>query len=177
MNIWSKALGPDVIPCLSLRQPWAWAVLSAGKTIENRKWSTSFRGVFLLHAASWPGDVEAMTKRAERAGCRSKALHNAVEEAQAMLDMAADAGAKLPKVTMRELYAERGGIVGVARLYDIIPPCRGTLFQCEHPWHMPEQYGFRLADIRRVPFTPWKGCLGFFGVPRDVAEPLLARAA
>ena len=25
---------------LSLRQPWAWAVVHAGKSIENRRWNT-----------------------------------------------------------------------------------------------------------------------------------------
>lgn len=37
--------------CLSIRQPWAWAIIHAGKDIENRIWSTSFRGRFLVHAS------------------------------------------------------------------------------------------------------------------------------
>jgi hypothetical protein len=36
--------------CLSVRQPWAWAILN-GKDIENRDWSTTRRGRFLLHAS------------------------------------------------------------------------------------------------------------------------------
>jgi hypothetical protein len=35
---------------LSIRQPWAWAILHAGKDIENRTWYTNFRGVILIHA-------------------------------------------------------------------------------------------------------------------------------
>lgn len=38
------------IMCLSIRQPWAWAILHAGKDIENRDWATRFRGPFLVHA-------------------------------------------------------------------------------------------------------------------------------
>jgi len=39
---------------LSISQPWAWAILYAGKWIENRKWNTNFRSWFLIHAAkSW----------------------------------------------------------------------------------------------------------------------------
>lgn len=34
---------------LSIRQPWAWAILFAGKDIENRSWSTKFRGRVLIH--------------------------------------------------------------------------------------------------------------------------------
>lgn len=37
--------------CLSLKQPWAWAVISAGKDIENRTWRTRYRGPFLIHAS------------------------------------------------------------------------------------------------------------------------------
>lgn len=36
---------------LSIRQPWAWLILNAGKDIENRDWPTSFRGRFLVHAS------------------------------------------------------------------------------------------------------------------------------
>lgn len=36
---------------LSIRQPWAWLILNAGKDIENRDWYTGFRGRFLIHAS------------------------------------------------------------------------------------------------------------------------------
>jgi hypothetical protein len=35
---------------LSIQQPWAWAILHAGKDIENRTWPTSIRGSVLIHA-------------------------------------------------------------------------------------------------------------------------------
>lgn len=35
---------------LSIRQPWAWLILNAGKDIENRTWPTKFRGRVLIHA-------------------------------------------------------------------------------------------------------------------------------
>lgn len=34
---------------LSIRQPWAWAILN-GKDIENRNWRTTYRGEFFIHA-------------------------------------------------------------------------------------------------------------------------------
>ena len=37
--------------CLSLKQPFAELVVTGRKTIELRTWSTSFRGVFLVHAS------------------------------------------------------------------------------------------------------------------------------
>src|SRR5947207_1541600 len=35
---------------VSVHQPWAWAILSAGKTVENRTWATRHRGPLLIHA-------------------------------------------------------------------------------------------------------------------------------
>lgn len=35
---------------LSINQPWAWAILHGGKDIENRDWSTKYRGDVLVHA-------------------------------------------------------------------------------------------------------------------------------
>lgn len=39
------------LPCLSIRQPWAWRILNEGKDVENRDWPTRFRGTFLIHAS------------------------------------------------------------------------------------------------------------------------------
>lgn len=36
---------------LSIRQPWARAILYHGKNIENRTWHTKYRGLILLHAS------------------------------------------------------------------------------------------------------------------------------
>jgi len=41
--------GPRV---LTIRQPWAWAIIHGGKDVENRTWRTSFRGPLLIHAGS-----------------------------------------------------------------------------------------------------------------------------
>lgn len=41
------------VPALTVCQPWAWAIAiegAAGKDVENRTWSTDYRGVILIHA-------------------------------------------------------------------------------------------------------------------------------
>ena len=41
------------LPCetaLSVRQPWAWLLVNGYKDVENRNWSTNFRGDCLIHA-------------------------------------------------------------------------------------------------------------------------------
>lgn len=40
----------QICKALSIQQPWAWAILHAGKDVENRTWSTRFRGRVLIHA-------------------------------------------------------------------------------------------------------------------------------
>jgi hypothetical protein len=36
---------------LSVQQPWAWLIVHGGKDIENRRWSTSYRGQVAIHAS------------------------------------------------------------------------------------------------------------------------------
>jgi hypothetical protein len=37
--------------CLSVRQPWAWAIIHGPKRVENRTRRTSHRGPLLIHAS------------------------------------------------------------------------------------------------------------------------------
>lgn len=82
---------------LSIRQPWAWAIISAGKDIENRDWSTRFRGPVCIHAA------KGMT-RAEYADARDSIRY------------AADWSLDVPLMT----DLKRGGIIGVAEIVDCV---------------------------------------------------------
>ena len=51
---------------LSIRQPYAWLIINAGKDIENRTWRTRHRGRVLIHASlryageyqNWPWEIE-----------------------------------------------------------------------------------------------------------------------
>lgn len=38
------------IRILTVRQPWATALVAAGKDVENRRWGTAYRGWILVHA-------------------------------------------------------------------------------------------------------------------------------
>lgn len=81
---------PDI--AISIRQPWAWAIIHAGKDVENRRWSTSFRGPVCIHAS------QGMTKR-----------EYGEFEGMFALDW------KIPEVPEPE-DLPRGGIVGVAEI-------------------------------------------------------------
>lgn len=150
---------------LSIRQPWAWAILHAGKRIENRDWKAChYRGPLLLHASK---------------GCTLDEYSEASEWMRLYkLAVPAYAGGTIPP--WRE--AKRGGIVGVCRVVGTVGPdgrysedlrphpdlCPNAREQrCESPWWQ-GGFGLVLADVRPLPFVPFKGALGFFDVPDDL---------
>jgi hypothetical protein len=140
----ARAWGVVAVKALSIRQPWAWAVLHAGKDVENRDWQPRnpclrFRGEFLIHASL------GMT-RAEYENCL--AFMHDVSDTHPF-----PTGLTLPR--FEEL--RRGGIVGKARVVDIVD-------QHSSPWFFGPK-GLVLADVQALPFTPLKGALGFFNVP------------
>lgn len=120
---------------LSIRQPWAWCIISAGKDIENRDWPTRFRGPILIHAS------KGMT-RYEYEDCMET-----VFTANAL-------GTKLKVPAFEEL--QRGGIVGQAEIVDCVTASPS-------PWFF-GAYGFVLRNAKPLPFRPFKGALGLFDV-------------
>jgi len=78
---------------LSIRQPWAWLIVHGHKDVENREWSTDYRGPLLIHA--------------------SKTLAKGEYRAQADA-VYQETGILVPELEVVEL----GGIVGMATLVD-----------------------------------------------------------
>lgn len=118
------------LKALSIRQPWAWLILSGHKTVENRNWATRFKGPVLIHAAKGMtrGEYEAAALFALQRGVQVPAFHN----------------------------LERGGLVGVAEIV-------GCVSASVSPWFQ-GPFGFVLGAVRRLPFVPCAGALGFFDV-------------
>jgi hypothetical protein len=57
---------------LSLYPEWAWAIVFAGKDVENRTWRTSYRGTLLIHASSKRSSREALESARSLLCARSK---------------------------------------------------------------------------------------------------------
>jgi hypothetical protein len=134
---------------LSIRQPWAWLILNGGKDIENRDWPTKYRGRILVHAAK---------------GMSSDEWGHA-------WDFAQGSGAG-PKALERDLTfhtIERGGIVGSVEIVDCVT-------DSDSRWFV-GKYGFVLRDPQPLPFTPWRGQLGFFDVPLTMDQLQAGRVA
>lgn len=124
---------------ISIRQPWAWCIISAGKDIENRDWPTRYRGPVLIHAS------KGMTKD-EYESCLG--LCHAISRTHPF-----PSGLALPD--FEDL--ERGGIVGQAEIV-------GCIEDSDSPWFS-GRYGFVLRNVKPLPFRPFKGALGLFDVP------------
>lgn len=131
---------------LTIRQPWAWMILHAGKDVENRTWPTAYRGPLLIHAAS---------------GCTQEEYFDGADYAREVLrEQPQYTGLVLPGRSV----LERGGIVGVADLV-------GCAWGLRSPWSAPGQYQWVLRDARPVPFVPCRGQLGLW----DAVAPTAAR--
>jgi len=150
-------------PALSLRQPWLWAVLELDKDVENRRWNTRYRGPVWLHAALGCTKAEIVSALAWMTESR---LMNPSDERWPGLE-----------------HVERGGVCGVADIYDVVLPThREPLGAIDRgaparPWHMREQYGLLLRNVRRVELVPCRGALGMFRLPPDVEQAAVAALA
>lgn len=47
--------------CLSVQQPWAWAIMAGHKGVENRSWLTHYRGLLGIHAGKSRESMDAGT--------------------------------------------------------------------------------------------------------------------
>jgi len=63
-----------IMKAISIRSPWAWAILHAGKDIENRSWITHTRGTVAIHASKTMSRpfYEAARSEIKRLAPRSK---------------------------------------------------------------------------------------------------------
>jgi hypothetical protein len=152
---------------LSIRQPWAWAILHAGKDVENRDWYTPFRGKFAIHAA------KGMTKdeyREAMAYIRHRFVANVlrnpvtVQLGEGRLSLASG-----ELVTPGFSEITRGAIVGVAYVTDCVQACNSPWFQ--------GLWGFEIENVIALPEPiPCKGALGFWDAPEVIVQQIASSA-
>ena len=104
---------------LSIQQPWAWAVVAGHKTIENRTWSTAYRGPLLIHAG----------QKLSASGY------------DRLLEYGAAFEFKVPPPTK----LQRGGIIGRVRLVDVVDDIDDPWFFGPYGWKLakPRKLNFR----------------------------------
>lgn len=131
---------------LSIMQPWAWLIVNGHKDIENRDWTTKFRGLVCIHAGK-KEDVYA-------AEDLSLGIHPASGERIAA-----------PNPLLSYPYPvddQRGGIVGVAEIVECVAESESEWFFGGVNDKGKRRQGFVIRNARPVPFIPVKGALGFF---------------
>lgn len=118
---------------LSVRQPWAHAIIYFNKDIENRSWQAvnhglRQRGRIAIHAA------KGMTK-------------DEYEEAREFID-------RLGYFCPDPHALRRGGIIGSVEVVDVVG-------RHDSPWFFGPR-GIVLRDPQPCPFIPAQGALGYF---------------
>jgi hypothetical protein len=112
---------------LSIYQPWAWAIIHAGKTIENRSWKPRYRGPLLIHASKRPPrtkDIIDMFETMKLAGVHTGDLPTEVLDEPERLKL--------------------GGVIGRVDLVDVVD-------RSDSPWFFGPM-GLVLANPAPLPF-------------------------
>lgn len=137
---------------ISLRQPWPWFILQGGKHLENRGWTSSYRGPVLIHSSKGWDEDEMQDD------------HELATRIAAALGAVPDSGVP----TLEALKKERGCIVGVATIV-------GSVVESDSPWFFGPK-AFVLADPLPFPdMVPCRGDRGLFTVSDDVASACRAQ--
>lgn len=130
---------------LSIRAPWWWFILHAGKDVENRDWPTKFRGTVYVHASKWWAWHEVLE-------CIVFALNCCGLQRSRIAAM----------IKLDDLKSFGGSLVGTVDIVDCVE-------RSASPWFF-GKYGFVLENpvVFECPI-PCRGALGFFEVPDNLA--------
>lgn len=131
------------IKALSIKQPWAHAIMSLGKDIENRDWLAKFRGTIAVHASKTMtgGDLRAFNLFASEIVETVK-----LREIMRLID---------------EKQIPFGAFLGTVEITDCVE-------ESDSEWFC-GKYGFVLENPRLLAEpVPCKGALGFWEVPQEL---------
>jgi hypothetical protein len=161
---------------ISVRQPWAWAIIHGGKDVEKRSrvavWRRAEGQRVAIHAGLTLSERGAQDDRIIEAAEHRVMVDGATLDGDAAV--IAFGAYSLGNVT-------RGAIIGTAHCYDVHQAERGC---CDSPW---AEYTYRdayghtvrndiahliLDDPQPCEPIPCRGALGLWTVPADVAEQL-----
>lgn len=173
---------------LSIRQPWGWAILHAGKRVENRSRRDGgmpqpchHRGKLLLHVS---GSMTRAEHREAAAVMRARGLVRYDE---------GDHG--LPVIPFPAQIAgmpgqlHLGGIIGICDVVGHLTPSGWLVFRHGQRVHATDAevggemldlrwwdggYALVLDNVRSLPFVRCPGNRGLWNVPRDVLERVAA---
>lgn len=130
---------------LSIQQPYAWLIVNGYKNIENRDWTTNYRGFVLIHASK---QVDSHFFAND-----GKTVFLPYAE-----QVCGESIAPIMPINLEDY--ERGGIIGYATLKEVVT-------ESASPWFH-GKYGFMLTQRHTVDFIPLRGQLGLFDVQPEI---------
>ena len=174
-------MSADALRVLTVRQPWAWAIVHGQKDVENRVRSLGpYRGPVAIHASlaldheydvRLIGEAVGRLARSTRAGLELVAKH---------------AGAvRTPGNEITERFGNLGAVIGVVDLvgshayHRTGSGCRSNLRHMRpvlcSPWALPDHHHLELANPRPLATPiPAKGRLGLWRPDPDLTAAILA---
>jgi len=126
---------------LTVREPWASAIVYAGKDIENRTWQTHYRGPIAIHAGAAfdEADLDLLVKQVK--GGPKKELRYWLKKGMSKHWETFD-------------LADPGNIVGIGMLVDCVD-------KSSSPWYEGE-WGWLIQGVIPIQPVPMKGALGLW---------------
>lgn len=148
---------------LTVRQPWAWAIIHGGKDVENRVRNIAgdYRGTVLIHVAQQV-DLAAFSGRSAALTAAATAFNESNTDV----------------LKSGPWHSYRGEIIGVVDLVDVHPPNPGegaVRGDTCSPWAEPDAWHLVLENPRAlVEPIPYKGALGLRNLAARDPETVLA---
>ncbi len=154
------------VKALTIKQPWAWAIATGHKLIENRTWPTGYRGPLAIHSGqSVDSDAIPMVR-------------------QLLIDLGVLG--ENEKVDQRDLLVT-GAVLAVGEMVGV---CSASVngIHCDcGPWAAPGQHHWQITNVRTLAKpVPARGRLGLWDVTlardphpteRDLASAFATLAA
>jgi len=153
-----------MMPCISIMQPWAWVIMNGNlleandiprKLVENRSWTTEYKGKLLLRSGNYDTDFFEGKRLSEYSRYLFERLIGP-DLARRLYDI-------MPKF---KVEYPSGGIVGQCDLTGVLDWHGGI----EDDWKVWGQYGLQLANIEPLPFVKVPGAFKLFFVPASLVE-------
>ena len=173
-------MSTDALRVLTVRQPWAWAIVHGQKDVENRVRSLGpYRGPVAIHAGlavdheydeRLIGEAVGRLARSTRAGLERVAQFSG--------------DVRTPGNEITERFGNRGAVIGVV---DLVGEHHGSVTGCHpdpgnpqrlarcSPWALPDHHHLELANPRPLATPiPARGRLGLWRPDPDLTAAILA---
>jgi hypothetical protein len=127
---------------ISVRPPWAWAILHANKDVENRTWKTNMRGTIAIHASRTMNRsyYEAAAKEIKKAAPNAKVPPYETMVQGAIIGLVDVVGCEERSNSKWHVANHYGFVLAKPRALSEPIPCNGRL----NFWEVPDDIARRI---------------------------------